>query len=124
MGGFLSGIGQQASEGLGNQITNKMFGSGLIDASIGDTDSSLFQDLPQQDGNQPYGMGQPPQGPQMGFGMPSQPQQNNQQYYQQMRQSIDGMNEAFKQIEQMQMPGQQYSMMGGMFGNNSNRIGK
>lgn len=36
------------------------------------------------------------------------PRQDNQQYYQQMRKSIDGMNEAFSQIEKMQMPGGQY----------------
>jgi len=115
MGVGLFGSGAQ----MGDMRYSMM--DGMFDA--GSDELNMF-DQPQQNGNQPYSAGPQPQGPQMGFGMPSQPQPQNQQYYQQMRQSIDGMNEAFKQIEQMQMPGQQYSMMGGMFGNNSNRIGK
>ena len=58
----------------------------------------------------PPGYQQPP-----GEQAPPQGQQDSQQYYQQMRQNIDGMNEAFKQIEQMQMPGGQYQ--GGGRGN-------
>ena len=36
------------------------------------------------------------------------PRQDNQQYYQQMRQNIDGMNEALKQIEGVNTPGGMY----------------
>ena len=46
-----------------------------------------------------------------GFNMPQNPNQGgqqNQQYFQQMHQNMDGMNEALKQIEGMQMPGGRY----------------
>jgi hypothetical protein len=52
------------------------------------------------------------------------PQQDNQQYYQQMRKSIDGMNEAFSQIEKMQMPGGQYHGGGQYQGGGGNAGGK
>jgi len=44
------------------------------------------------------------------------PRQDNQQYYKQMRQNIDGMNEALKQIEGISTPGGQYQGGGGNAG--------
>lgn len=59
------------------------------------------QPNPGMDPDYAPGYQQPPQGQ-----MPQQ--QDSQQYFQQMRQNLDGLSEAFKQIEQMNMPGGQY----------------
>lgn len=63
----------------------------------------------------PPGYQQPPVGQQ-----PQQPQQPAQQgyeqYFKQMRQNLDGLSDAFKQIEGMQMPGGQYNPPGGIRG--------
>ncbi len=59
--------------------------------------------MPQQPGYQQPPMGQMPQQP-----LPQQPLPQQQQYFQQMRQNLDGLSQAFKQIEEMQMPGGQY----------------
>jgi len=56
-------------------------------------------DMPNPPGyQQPPGGGQPPQGNQQGY----------QQYYQQMRQGIDGISQALKELEGMSTPGGQY----------------
>jgi hypothetical protein len=47
----------------------------------------------------------------MGGGMP---QQDNQQYYQQMRESMQGMDKALKELEGIQTPGGKYNTVGGM----------
>jgi hypothetical protein len=108
--------------------------SGIIDARYRGPetglDDDIFQAQPavlpdwQARGEPPPGYQQPPQGQQPGpgglftpifnqiggrisdamFG----PRQDNQQYYQQMRQNIDGMNEALKQIEGVNTPGGMY----------------
>ncbi len=44
---------------------------------------------------------------------PQQQQQAPTQYYQQMRESMSGMDKALKELENMQMPGQQYQGGGG-----------
>ena len=54
----------------------------------------------QARGEAPPGYQQPPQG--------QQQQQGPTQYYQQMRESMSGMDKALKELEGMQMPGQQY----------------
>lgn len=110
MGGFFGGIGQQAFKGLANQGVNNMFGGQGGPAIEYGIDMPGFD--PGYDPDYNPGYQQPPQ-----YQQPL-PQQDNQQYYQQMRKSIDGMNEAFSQIEKMQMPGGQYSggSNRGMFG--------
>jgi len=55
------------------------------------------------------GYQQPPQSQQ-----PQQPQQGPAQYYQQMRESMTGMDKALKELEGMQMPGGQYKPMPGL----------
>jgi hypothetical protein len=60
---------------------------------------------------------------------PSSDKPGNEQYFLQMRQSIDSLNEAMKQIQGMQTPGGQYSgggMMkpGGFIANTDNAVGK
>lgn len=65
-------------------------------------------------------------------GLPDpKPPEGNQQYFLQMRQSIESLGEALKQIEGMQTPGGQYSgggaqMMkpGGFIANTDNAVGK
>jgi len=87
-----------------NVIGNNLFGPQTGEFKMPEpgywSGPALEIDDPQPGYQQPP-MGQMPQG------------QDNQQYYQQMRKSIDGMNEAFSQIEKMQMPGGQYPGSGG-----------
>ena len=69
-------------------------------------DDDIFQAQPavlpdwQARGEPPPGYQQPPQG--------QQQQQAPTQYYQQMRESMSGMDKALKELEGMQMPGGQY----------------
>jgi hypothetical protein len=86
---------------------NRMTGG----ASVSEIGSRLF------DADYAPGYQQPPQGQ-----MPQQPSQDSQQYFQQMRQNLDGLSEAFKQIEEMQMPGGQYQ--GDFGGSIMGRAGK
>ena len=97
---FGSGLAGQLANNVIMPAVDRITGGG----SLQDIGSRMF------DQQSPPGYQQPP-----GEQAPPQGQQDSQQYYQQMRQNIDGMNEAFKQIEQMQMPGGQYQ--GGGRGN-------
>jgi hypothetical protein len=126
MGGIFSGIGQQAFEGFANQGVNNMFGGGLAGQLASDVvttaNDQIFNRLPefgmpQQPGYQQPPMGQMPQQP-----LPQQPLPQQQQYFQQMRQNLDGLSQAFKQIEEMQMPGGQYQ--GDFGGSIMGRAGK
>lgn len=77
----------------------------------------MLPEFNPQPGIDPYdpdynpGYQQPPQ-----YQQPLPQQQDNQQYYKQMRQNIDGMNEALKQIEGISTPGGQYQGGGGNAG--------
>jgi hypothetical protein len=109
MGGMFNNL----SSGLAGQLADNVLGPGLNritgDNRAGEIGANIFKDkMPGMF----WGGQQSPPGYQMPT--PSQPQpqqpqqQDNKQYYQQMRQSIEGLNEALKQIEGIQTPGGQY----------------
>ena len=102
------------SSGLAGQLADNVLGPGLNritgDNRAGEIGANIFKDkMPGMFG--PNDDMFPVERP--GYQMPTpgqqQPQQqDNKQYYQQMRQSIEGLNEALKQIEGIQTPGGQY----------------
>jgi hypothetical protein len=59
-----------------------------------------------------------------GFMGGSMPQQDNQQYYQQMRESMQGMDKALKELEGIQTPGGKYNTVGGMGQGSAGKSGK
>tara|TARA_R110002126_G_scaffold87537_1_gene210602 strand:+ start:3370 stop:3720 length:351 start_codon:yes stop_codon:yes gene_type:complete len=98
MGGFFGGIGGQISDTMwrGPQI---------------DTHDLKFPDFFDQPGKPMPDVEMPsPPGYQMPTpGLPDpKPPEGNQQYFLQMRQSIESLGEALKQIEGMQTPGGKY----------------
>jgi hypothetical protein len=138
--GFYSGIGQQAIQGLGGQQTPQQRvdqsrqGGGILKLRGQGQQPRSYLDLPPEDdmfpvdrnpqpfpepGNptNPFQGGEPglPYTPGGQPGMFEPNQEQNQQYFQQMHQNMDGMNEnmdglsqALQQIEGMKMPGGQY----------------
>ena len=94
------GAGQQSMEQGARGLAGQLFGTGQ---------DSLGQGM--------FG-----QAIQPGYQMPTpqQPQQGPSQYYQQMRESMQGMDKALKELEGLQTPGGQYQ--GGGF-NDFARIG-
>jgi len=91
----------------GGQISDMMWRGPQIDTHDLKIPDGFFQpggpshevEMPNPPGyQQPPGGGQPPQGNQQGY----------QQYYQQMRQGIDGISQALKELEGMSTPGGQY----------------
>lgn len=65
-----------------------------------------YKPMPDIEMPSPPGYQQPP------GGGGQQPQQGPGQYYQQMRESMSGMDKALKELEGMQMPGGQYQARG------------
>jgi hypothetical protein len=121
MSGMFSGL----SSGLAGQLANNVLSPALNrmtgDNRAGEIGANIFRD------NMPGMIGSPQQ---PGYQMPTpgQPElpdvepntQGNEQYFLQMRQSIDSLNEAMKQIQGMQTPGGQYNSDMGMMSPGSN----
>lgn len=84
--------------GIGGQISDMRYRG---DDMFPDFRPSDPMPMPDIEMPSPPGYQQPPGGGQ-------QPQQGYQQYYQQMRESMSGMDKALKELEGMQMPGRQY----------------
>ncbi len=119
MGGIFSGIGQRAFTGLANQGVNNLFGGGLPQGpSIGRPVEQQPMPAILPEFSTSIGLPGGPNGqtqffPMPGYQQPTPQQQAPTQYYQQMRESMEGMDNALKELEGMQMPGQQYQGGGG-----------
>jgi hypothetical protein len=81
-------------------------------------DNDEYKPFPDIDMPSPPGYQQPP------GGGGQQPQQGPGQYYQQMRESMQGMDKALKELEGMQMPGGQYQQPGNGYSPGSGGGGK
>lgn len=120
----LGKLGGGLVNNLADNVLSPAINHIIGDNRAGEIGANIFKDtvpgmiMPGYQQNPP-GYQQPP-----GEQAPPQGQQDSQQYYQQMRQNIDGMNEAFKQIEQMQMPGGQYQGGGQMTSPGGGKGGK
>ena len=101
------------SSGLAGQLADNVLGPGLNritgDNRAGEIGANIFKDkMPEMLARPGY---QQPM-PDMEINTPSP--QGNEQYFLQMRESIESLNEAMKQIQGMQTPGGQYNSDMGM----------
>ena len=97
--------------GIGGQISDMRYrGPEEFPGFIDDMETKTLPDveMPSPPGYQMPSPGMPDPKP------PSNDKQGNEQYFLQMRQSIESLNEAMKQLQGMQTPGGQYNSDMGM----------
>ena len=103
---MFSNLGSGLVNNLADNVLNPAVSRITGDRRAGEIGADVFKDkVPGLLGLQPQPGYQLP--------IPQQQQQGPAEYYQQMRESMEGMDKALKELEGMQMPGQQYQGGGG-----------